>query len=454
MRRSGLALLVASSLLLSAAQAATRPHYGGTLRVAIAAAPGSLDPLELNQSGSLAGRNLSHLLFDTLVTLDDRGRPLPALAVSWQADPGNQRWQFQLRRGATFQDGTAVTAEQVASSLRVANPSWRVLATGDTVVIERDSPSPELAPELALARNGIAKRGGTKLFGTGPFVITAWEPGKKLRLASSNEYWGGRPFVDSVEIEMGQGFREQMLALDLGRADLIEVAPEQAHRAAAEGRRVDSSAPVELMALIFARDAQSTEDIRLRQALSFAIDRQALNSVLLQGGGEPAGALLPNWMTGYAFLFSTNADLAQANQVRSQLRQASPWTLSYDASDPVERVLAERIALNARDAGLQLQLTNSATADLRLVRIPIASLDRRVALTTLEAAVGVPLSTLSADSAEDFYSAERLLLESRRVIPLLHARVSFGVSGTVRNWSEGPGGGWRLPDVWLGAGKP
>jgi hypothetical protein len=159
-------------------------------------------------------------------------------------------------------------------------------------------------------------------------------------------------------------------------------------------------------------------------------------------------------MTGYAFLFSTNADLAQANQVRSQLRQASPWTLSYDASDPVERVLAERIALNARDAGLQLQLTNSATADLRLVRIPIASLDRRVALTTLEAAVGVPLSTLSADSAEDFYSAERLLLESRRVIPLLHARVSFGVSGTVRNWSEGPGGGWRLPDVWLGAGKP
>jgi hypothetical protein len=260
--------------------------------------------------------------------------------------------------------------------------------------------------------------------------------------------------VDSVEIEMGQGFREQMLALDLGRADLIEVAPEQAHRAAAEGRRVESSAPVELMALIFARDAQSTEDIRLRQALSFAIDRQALNSVLLQGGGEPTGALLPNWMTGYAFLFSTNADLAQANQVRSQLRQASPWTLSYDASDPVERVLAERIALNARDAGLQLQLTNSATADLRLVRIPIASLDRRVALTTLEAAVGVPLSTLSADSAEDFYSAERLLLESRRVIPLLHARVSFGVSGTVRNWSEGPGGGWRLPDVWLGAGKP
>jgi hypothetical protein len=208
------------------------------------------------------------------------------------------------------------------------------------------------------------------------------------------------------------------------------------------------------MALIFARDAPSTEDIRLRQALSFAIDRQALDSVLLQGAGEPAGALLPNWMTGYAFLFSSNADLAQANQVRSQLRQVSPWTLSYDADDPVERVLAERIALNARDAGLQLQLTNSATADLRLVRTPIASLDRRVALTALEAAVGVPLSTLSTDSAEDSYSAERRLLEARRVIPLLHARVSFGLSESVRNWSESPGGDWRLADVWLGAGKP
>jgi ABC-type transport system substrate-binding protein len=245
-----------------------------------------------------------------------------------------------------------------------------------------------------------------------------------------------------------------MLALDLGRADLIEVAPEQAHRAAAEGRRVESSAPVELMALVFARDAPSTEAIRLRQALSFSIDRQALNSVLLQGGGEPAGALLPNWMTGYAFLFSTTADLAKANQVRSQLRPASPWTLSYDAADPVERVLAERIALNARDAGLQLQLTNSATADLRLVRTPIASLDRQVALTTLEAALGVPCSNFGADSAEDFYSAERRLLESRRVIPLLHARVSFGIGGTVRNWSAGPGGSWRLADVWLGAGKP
>jgi peptide/nickel transport system substrate-binding protein len=454
MRPSGLALLVASSLLLSAAQAATRPHYGGTLRVAMAAAPASLDPLELNQSGSLAGRNLSRLLFDTLVSLDDRGRPLPALAISWQADPGNQRWQFQLRRGVTFQDGSAVTAEQVASSLRVANPSWRVLATGDTVVIERDSPAPELAPELALARNGITKRDGAKLFGTGPFAVAAWEPGKKLRLAASNEYWGGRPFLDSVEIDMGQGLREQMLALDLGRADLIEVAPEQAHRAAAEGRRVESSLPVDLMALVFAREAQSTDDTRLRQALSYSIDRQALNSVLLQRGGEPAGALLPNWMTGYAFLFSTSTDLAKANQVRGPLRQASPWTLSYDAGDPLARVLAERIALNARDAGLQLQLTSSAAADLRLVRTPIRSLDRRVALTTLEAAIGVGRSNLSADSTEDFYSAERLVLESRRVIPLLHARVSFGLSGGVRNWTEGPGGSWRLADVWLGAGQP
>jgi len=445
---------VATSLLLAGiAVGATRPHYGGALRVAVRATPISLDPTDSGQPDSFARRNLSRLIFDTLVRLDDRGRPQPALANSWQPEPGNQRWQFYIRHGVTFQDGAPVTSDAVAASLRIANPNWKVFPTGEAVVIECDSPAPDLPAELALPRNGIAKRDG-KLTGSGPFAITRWDPGKKLTLAARDDYWGGRALVDSVEIEMGKNFREQMISLDLGKADLIEVAPEQAQRAAMEGRRVESSAPTELMALVFSRDRQSPEDGRLREALALSVDRGSMNTVLLQGGGEHAGGLLPNWMTGYAFLFPTDADLPRAHQARSEVRQAPAWTLGYDASDPVARNIAERIALNARDAGLALTLTTTTAADVRLVRIPLTSLDAHIALTTVAAALGLPHPKFNGNSVHDLYAAETALLQSQRVIPLLHLRAASAMSGAVRNWTGDRDGSWRLQDVWLGTEKP
>ena len=75
------------------------------------------------------------LIFETLVTIDDRGRVHPALAEAWEAAPGDQRWQFRLRPGIRFHDGSPLTAEIAASSLRAANPSWNVMAEMDSVVI-------------------------------------------------------------------------------------------------------------------------------------------------------------------------------------------------------------------------------------------------------------------------------------------------------------------------------
>jgi MarR-like DNA-binding transcriptional regulator SgrR of sgrS sRNA len=74
---------------------------------------------------------------------------------------------------------------------------------------------------LALTRNGIAKRGAPQLLGTGPFAIHQPVAGKEITLAAYNDHWGGRPFADSIEITLGQGFRDQMLGFDLGKADLI-----------------------------------------------------------------------------------------------------------------------------------------------------------------------------------------------------------------------------------------
>jgi ABC-type transport system substrate-binding protein len=409
--------------------------------------------MDLNQSGALSGSNLSSLIFDTLVGLDNRGRPRPALAISWQAEPGGQRWQFKLRPGVMFQDGTKLTADQVAASLRLANPGWKILPAGETIVIELDSPAPDLPAELAKVRNGIAKRGGATILGTGPFAVKQWDAGKRLTLAANNDCWAGRPFLDSIEIEMGQGFREQMIALDLGKADLIEVAPEQAHRTASEGRHIESSAPTELMALAFARDGQSADEGRLREALALSIDRAALTNVLLQGGGEPAGGLLPNWMTGYAFLFRTSADLAGARQASGEARQTPVWRLAYDANDPLARVVAERIVLNAKDGGLTIQLTSSTSPDLRVLRVPSVSLDARIALMAVAESLHLQQPKSAGPFSEDLYAAESALLHSQQIIPLLHLRASYGMSKQVIDWSEAPDGSWHLDEVWLGAEK-
>ncbi len=99
-------------------------------------------------------------------------------------------------------------------------------------------------------RSGLAESS----LAAGHSPSSGWDPGKKLTLTARDDYWGGRAFLDSIEIEMGKSFREQMILLDLGKADVVEIAPEQARHAAADGRRVENSAPAELMALVFTRE--------------------------------------------------------------------------------------------------------------------------------------------------------------------------------------------------------
>jgi peptide/nickel transport system substrate-binding protein len=389
-----------------------------------------------------------------LVALDNTGKPQSSLATSWQSEPRSQRWQFSIRRGIAFQDGTPLTSDVVAASLRAVNPTWKVFSEGEAVIVETPSPDPSLPAELALPRNSIVRRDAGKISGTGPFTVSQWVPGKTLTLSAREDYWGGRPFVDSIEIEMGRSYREQMIALDLGKSQIIEVAPDQLHRASTENSHVEHSDPVELVALVFARDRQSADDGRIREALALSIDRESLNKVVLQSGGEPSASLLPNWMTGYAFIFPSSIDLARARQDLAGLQPTPRWTLGYDASDPGARVLAERIALNAHDAGLVIQPT-SGPADLRLVRIPLVSLDAHVALAELAKSLGLAQPKFNDNSnSDDLYAAENTILQSQRVIPLLHLRIASAVQATLKNWQEAGDGSWNLPDAWLGSAIP
>jgi MarR-like DNA-binding transcriptional regulator SgrR of sgrS sRNA len=441
MRRIALLLLVGNSLLLWSAAAETRPRYGGTLHVMVHAAPTSLDPAQLEKTDS----NLARLIYDTLVTLDDRGIPQPNLATSWQSDPGNQRWQFVLRRGLTFSDGTALPAESAAAALRFGNPSWQVSADAENVVVQLDSPDIDLPAELALVRNSIVRRDGSNTIGTGPFTVTQWQAGKKLVIAARDDYFAGRPFLDAIEIDLGSARTP-----DWTRYQLAEIAT----RSAEGGRRVESSAPSHLLALVFRRAPASPEEERLRDAMSLSIDRKVLNDVLLQGGGEPVRGLLPGWMTGYDSLFSADTNLPLARQTVTEVRQGAAWILGYDANDPVARLMAERIALNAADVGLKIVPSIATTPDIQLVRLNLVSLDSHVALTNLATAIGETTPRFTSTSSEEQYTAERTLLQSRRVIPLVHLKTSFALADSVNGWTMNRLSGWHFADVWLGTEKP
>ena len=452
MKRFSSLLIVAASLAASAAAtAATRPQYGGTLHVAVQEASQSFDPAASNGPGF---RSLSQLVFETLVKLDERGRPQPLLASSWQVEPGNQRWRFQLRSGVIFNDGIPVDPASVAASLRTANPGWKVFALGDLVMIESSSPVPNLAAELALPRNSISRRSEGKLIGTGPFTVGQWDATKQhLTLQANDQYWAGRPFIDSIEADFGKNDRDELMLMDLGKSDLIEIAPEDIRRAQAGTRVVKISQPAELLALLFTRDAQSDDEVRLRNTLALSIDSAALNNVVFQGGGDPSGALLPNWLSGYAFVFPGGGTGVAALRAKSQQHFVS-WTMNYNTADSVARIVADRILLNAKDAGIALQVSNSENADIRLVRLVLPSGDAETALSELARGFQLPAPTFSTSSVAALYSAESTLLQTHRVVPIVHLRSAVALRPNVHGLKLLPDGSWQLDNVWLSSENP
>jgi len=453
--------ILAVLVSFGAALASTRPRYGGTLRMQMRARVASLHPTEFpaDPAQAAATERLALLVFDRLIALDEQGRPTPQLALSWQHDAAFQRWEFLLRPGVKFHDGAALTAALVAGFLRSLGENFLVNASSGMLVIQSSSPAPDLLLELARPRHFIFRSGSEGLLlGTGPFKLAEWQPQRKAVLTAFEEHWGGQPYVDAVEIEMGVNHRDQLIALEVGRADLVEILPGDVRRAAQGGRRVSSSAPVELMALLCVPGKPAAENPRIRESLALSVDRASIHSVLLQRQGELAGGLLPQWLSGYAFLFPVASDAPRARELWSQL--AAPpraLRLDYDPADPLAQSISERIALNAREAGIPLQVAGlaapsaAAQTDLRLVRVRLKYPGAMQTLADIVKLLGLeqPSNSASADQPEQVYAAERQLLETGGVIPLFHLPEIVGLSPRVKNWMPFRWGEWRLADVWL-----
>ena len=207
------------------------------------------------------------------------------------------------------------------------------------------------------------------------------------------------------------------------------------------------------MALAFMREASSAEETALRQALNLSVERASIYSVLLQGTGMPTASILPTWMSGYGFVFSIEGNLPKARQMREQVRVVQNWKLGYDSGDPVARLLAERIALNAKDAGLTLQPT-AGGGDLRLVRIPLASSDPRTALDAVLSRLNLPTAKARGASVDDLYAEEQAALTGARVIPLIDLPATYASTPKVREWTVRTDGSWDVASAWLESAKP
>ena len=366
MKRTALRWTAAASVIVAfSTQGARRPRYGGELRIEMRA---SENPFQ-------------DAVFETLVRLDDRGEPQPWLATSWSHDTGRKVWVFTPRANVVMHNGAV----------------W----SPGAIEYPDDKPIEEFSRAKYAVRAGDA--------GTGPFRIAKTEP---LTLAAHDAYWGGRPYLDSVEIRMGREQTDQAADFQLGKADVID--------GLLNAKRLPG-ASTELIALVF--DARVPDAVR--EAVALSIDRAAIHGVILQKLGEPAAALLPQWLSGYAFLFPTERKIVRGAQ--------AAIGFAYDAKDPVLRPVAQRIEVNAREAGIILRPSG---ADVRLARIPIVSRNPMAALEDLGAALTIPVTGVTP------FETERAMLAGYRVVPIVHVPKLLTISPRVRNWA-------RLADVWI-----
>src|SRR5947208_10237700 len=154
-----LLILLSCQFRCAAAESATRPRYGSTLRVEMQAVVRRLDPSErpADAAEAAAKEKLETLVFERLVRLDENGRAQPALAFSWEHDAAGKRWGFRLRPGVKFHDGTTLTPDKVVASLRPSG-AWLASAGEGAVVIQSDLPEPDLLLDLAHPRQAIVLR--------------------------------------------------------------------------------------------------------------------------------------------------------------------------------------------------------------------------------------------------------------------------------------------------------
>jgi peptide/nickel transport system substrate-binding protein len=310
---------------------------GAELRVGLAADVTSMDPHFLNLQPNL---NVSWHVFDALTHVDEDTRLIPGLATSWRAiDPTT--WEFRLRRGVRFHDGAELTAEDVVFSIERAqetpNGQFRTFTqriVGKQIVdahaLRLKTATPyamvpyDLNSVFIVSRKAAAGAGaqdfdsGKAMIGTGPFKFVRFARGDRVELARNDAYWGGKPAWEKVTFRIVPTDPARIAGLLSGELDAIEQVPTADLLRIHRDSKLRTAQKVSWRTILFHLDQRSASppgladksgrplarnpfrDLRVRQALSLAINRQAIAERLMEGAALPASNLVSPPVFGHA----------------------------------------------------------------------------------------------------------------------------------------------------------
>jgi peptide/nickel transport system substrate-binding protein len=351
----GTLMLTACGLLLNVAPGVAPVAQAANLRIGLAAEVSTLDPHYLNIAPNVA---FSSHLFDALVHTDQDGKLIPALATSWKPIDATT-WELKLRPGVKFHDGSAFTAEDAVYSLErpalLKNSpgpftSYTRQIVGKQVVdshtlrLKTATPYGPLPLDLSTifivskkaAANASTEdfNSGKALIGTGPFKFASFRPGDSIELTRNDAYWGPKAAFEKASFRMITNDASRLAALLAGDVDAIENVP------TADLSRVKSQNKFTLAQrtswrTIFWHMDQASQsaryitdkagkplpnnplrDPRVREALSKAINRQALSERIMEGLALPASNIVSPGILGHDASLKPDAyDVAAAKKL-------------------------------------------------------------------------------------------------------------------------------------------
>ncbi|HJQ59584.1 MAG TPA: ABC transporter substrate-binding protein [Vineibacter sp.] len=310
------ALAVTAAVALGAAPAVAQKK-GGSLTVGLELDIAGFDPLKVGVYDTAVNIAAS-LILETLVSLDDAGKPKPRLALSWSGSEDFKTWTFKLRPDVKFHDGTPFNAQAVKWNIeRQKDPKNNcrcafyianivsVEAKDDlTVVYTLKDPAVNFPALLTRPDQNQTVHSPTAIqakgddynrnpVGTGPFVVKSWTAGDRMVVERNPNYWDkGRPYLDRVVLRPLPDAQSRFASLRAGETDLVWADESEADNITRA--RNDAN----LQVLVYAGSGAAVnaintkvpplDDVRVRRALVMALDRKKMSQALTNGLARPA----------------------------------------------------------------------------------------------------------------------------------------------------------------------
>lgn len=367
----------------------------------IAAIGGEPDQLDPQSTSSYFSFQVLENVFDTLVEPGDDLTMQPALAESWEVSDDQLTWTFTLREGVEFHDGSPFTSEDVLYSYNriidneLAN-AWRFAAITDisapddlTVVIEVASPTPNLLANLgafkgmAMVNEDNVESGDiqTAPVGTGPFVFENYTTADSIELVANPNYWDGAPEIDALTFRFISEGTTALTALQNGEIHWTDTIPAQniAGLADTEGVTLGQTGSNDYWYLALNQAREPFGDERVRQAIAYAIDRDAIAQAAWQGAATVNQLAVPESSSWYVEYDGYTTDPARAQELLAEagvenleleIMVASDYPETVTAAQVMESQLAEAgIGLTIRtiDFGTWLDDQNSGNFDMLMM---------------------------------------------------------------------------------------